>query len=57
MTTVTRTRKSSKPERIARLMAIGASQVLALTQGKDTTFYSLASLGHGFGFQDLKPEP
>jgi hypothetical protein len=37
MTTTTR-KMTKKQERIARLMQVGGSQVLALTCGKDTTF-------------------
>lgn len=54
MTTSTSARpsvkSSRKPQpRTARLMTVGTSQVLALTSGKDTTFYQLAALDHGFG--------
>jgi hypothetical protein len=45
--TKTRTRKTE--ERTAKLMQLGASQVLALTCGKDTVFYKLETLDHGFG--------
>jgi hypothetical protein len=42
--------KTRKPEtRIARLMTLGTSQVLALTAGKNTTFYRLESLESDFG--------
>jgi hypothetical protein len=48
---MTRTRKTTrKPEaRTVRLMQVGASQVLAITKGKDTTFYRLEELTTSYG--------
>jgi len=46
----TTTKKTRRPEaRLARLMQVGASQVLALTKGKDTTFYRLEELSTSYG--------
>jgi hypothetical protein len=47
-------RTTSKParkpkDRLARLMTVGGARVLALTQDKETVFYSLTDLDHGFG--------
>jgi hypothetical protein len=59
MTTVIRTRKTRKPEtRTARLMHLGNSTVLALTTGKDTTFYRLETLAadRGRGFRLSKAD-
>jgi len=47
MTPATRTRKQQP--RLARLVQVGQSQVLALTQGKDTTFYRLEELTTSYG--------
>jgi hypothetical protein len=42
--------KTRKPEtRVARLMTLGTSTVLALTAGKDTTFYHLERFDSDFG--------
>src|SRR5262245_46853948 len=54
MTTLVSTPRSVKPSRkpqnrIARLMTVGASTVLAITQGKDTTFYRLEELTTNYG--------
>ena len=42
----------SRPQpqpRLARLMQLGTSRVLGITQGRDTTFYTLTDLDPGFG--------
>ena len=50
MTTLIRERKTVKPERHARLMQLGGNNpVLALTTGKETTFYHLETLPADFG--------
>src|SRR5262245_17724673 len=47
MKTTTKTRKPQA--RSVRLMQVGGAQVLAITKGKDVTFYGLVELDHGFG--------
>ena len=59
MTTTTKSRKTTKQQpRIAKLMQLGNVQVLALTCGKETTFYQLETLlaDAGKGFRLVKAD-
>lgn len=58
MNTTTKTRQRIKPSRTANLLTVGASQVLALTVGKETTFYKLETLlaDAGQGFRLVKAD-
>lgn len=49
MTTTAKSPARVKPARIARLMQVGAAQVLALTAGHNVTFYRLTPLDPCFG--------